>query len=57
MSAEGLQNALLPFYSTKHSDTGLGLALCREIIEAHEGKLMFKNREAGGLSVLIILPL
>lgn len=57
MSAEGLQNALLPFYSTKHSGTGLGLALCREIIEAHEGKLMFKNREAGGLSVLIILPL
>lgn len=57
MSAEVLQNALLPFYSTKHSGTGLGLALCREIIEAHEGKLMFKNREAGGLSVLIILPL
>lgn len=57
MSAEVIQNALLPFYSTKHSGTGIGLALCREIIEAHEGRLMFKNREAGGLSVLIILPL
>jgi nitrogen fixation/metabolism regulation signal transduction histidine kinase len=57
MSAEVIQNALLPFYSTKHSGTGLGLALCREIIEAHEGRLVFKNREQGGLSVLIILPI
>ncbi|GHB72636.1 hypothetical protein GCM10008107_22550 [Psychrosphaera saromensis] len=56
MSAEVLQNALLPFYSTKHSGTGLGLALCREIIEAHDGKLLFNNREQGGLCVLIILP-
>jgi two-component system nitrogen regulation sensor histidine kinase NtrY len=56
MSAEVIQNALLPFYSTKHSGTGLGLALCREIIEAHEGKLVFNNREQGGLCVLIILP-
>ena len=57
MSAEVIQNALLPFYSTKHSGTGLGLALCREIIEAHEGKLIFNNRDQGGLSVLVILPL
>jgi len=56
MSAEVLQNALLPFYSTKHSGTGLGLALCREIIQAHKGKLVFNNREQGGLCVLIILP-
>ncbi|WP_299266368.1 ATP-binding protein [uncultured Psychrosphaera sp.] len=56
MSAEVIQNALLPFYSTKHSGTGLGLALCREIIEAHNGKLLFNNREQGGLCVLIILP-
>lgn len=57
MSAEVIQNALLPFYSTKHSGTGLGLALCREIIEAHEGKLIFNNRQQGGLSVLTILPI
>ena len=57
MSAEVIQNALLPFYSTKHSGTGLGLALCREVIEAHEGKLIFNNRDQDGLSVLIMLPL
>ncbi|MDU0353543.1 HAMP domain-containing sensor histidine kinase [Paraglaciecola aquimarina] len=57
MSAEVIQNALLPFYSTKHSGTGLGLALCREVIEAHHGKLVFNNKETGGLCVLIILPI
>jgi len=56
MSQEVIQNALLPFYSTKHSGTGLGLALCREIIEAHNGKLIFNNRPQGGLSVGLLLP-
>ncbi|NQZ10544.1 MAG: histidine kinase, partial [Algicola sp.] len=56
MSAEVIKNALLPFYSTKHSGTGLGLALCREIVEAHQGKLIFGNIKEGGLAVSVILP-
>ena len=35
MSEQVLKNALLPFYSTKQKGSGLGLPLCREIIEAH----------------------
>ena len=35
MSQTVLAQALLPFYSTKRSGTGLGLALAREIAEAH----------------------
>ncbi len=56
MSEQVLKNALVPFYSTKQTGTGLGLALCREIIEAHEGKLSLHNRQAGGLEVVVQLP-
>ena len=56
MSDEVLANALLPFYSTKSSGTGLGLTLCREIVEAHGGTLAISNREDGGAAVRVWLP-
>jgi len=56
MSEEELQNSLLPFYSTKTGGSGLGLPLCREIIEAHGGRIQLKNRPEGGLSVCLTLP-
>jgi nitrogen fixation/metabolism regulation signal transduction histidine kinase len=51
-----LRDALLPFYSTKPAGTGLGLTLCREIIEAHGGRLSLANREGGGALVTVWLP-
>ena len=51
-----LRDALLPFYSTKPTGTGLGLTLCREIVEAHEGRLSIANREGGGALVTLWLP-
>jgi len=56
MSETNLSNALLPFYSTKSEGTGLGLPLCKEIIEAHGGKILIANRFNGGLKVTLILP-
>lgn len=56
MSATVLAQALLPFYSTKRSGTGLGLALAREITEAHGGRVLLANREGGGLRVSLLLP-
>ena len=56
MSETVLQSALLPFYSTKKSGTGLGLPLCREIVEAHGGRLSLANLPGRGLEVRIGLP-
>ncbi len=56
MSDAVLAQALLPFYSTKRSGTGLGLALAREITEAHGGRVLLANREDGGLRVSLRLP-
>ena len=56
LSEQVLRDALLPFFSTKPSGTGLGLTLCREIIEAHGGRLTLANRPGGGASVSIHLP-
>ncbi|WP_159084110.1 sensor histidine kinase [Saccharobesus litoralis] len=57
MNEQELQNALIPFYSTKQQGTGLGLALCREIVEAHHGQISLQNKVEGGLQVRIGLPL
>jgi nitrogen fixation/metabolism regulation signal transduction histidine kinase len=56
MSETVLANALLPFYSTKRSGSGLGLALAREIAEAHGGRVQLANRRDGGLVVTLALP-
>ncbi len=40
-------NLFVPFYTTKPGGTGIGLALCRQIAEAHEGTLTLENLPEG----------
>lgn len=56
MSEQVLKQAMLPFFSTKEGGTGVGLALAREVVEAHRGHIVLSNREGGGLVVSMYLP-
>ena len=40
-----------PFFSTKPQGTGMGLAICRSIIEAHDGKIWAENSVRGGATL------
>lgn len=45
-----------PFYTTKSDGLGIGLAICRSIIEYHEGRLFFEARDGGGSVFGFTLP-
>jgi two-component system, NtrC family, nitrogen regulation sensor histidine kinase NtrY len=56
MSAEVMRQVLVPFYTTKPGGSGLGLALCKEIVEAHGGRMRLAGREGGGTVVTLWIP-
>ena len=45
-----------PFLSSKPTGTGLGLCICRRVVEDHGGRLVVANRPEGGACVSIVLP-
>jgi nitrogen fixation/metabolism regulation signal transduction histidine kinase len=54
----GTDNLFVPFFTTKPGGTGIGLVLCRQIAEAHDGTLTLENREdAPGCVARLELPI
>ncbi len=49
-------NLFVPFYTTKSGGSGVGLALARQIVEAHAGSVRLTNRRAGGVRAVVTLP-
>ncbi|CUU16571.1 twocomponent sensor histidine kinase CDS [Bradyrhizobium sp.] len=52
-----LKEIFEPFYTSKAEGMGMGLSIARTIVEAHNGQLSAKNRDHGGASFRIRLPL
>ena len=51
-------NLFVPFFTTKATGSGIGLALSRQIAEAHGGSLSLENRREGrGCRAILRLPL
>ena len=52
-----LPNVFKPFYTTREQGTGIGLALCKKIVDAHGGEIRAGRSSLGGASFTILLPL
>lgn len=45
-----------PFFTTKPKGSGLGLPICKRIVEAHGGTMNVRNHPEGGAEIIITLP-
>jgi two-component system, sporulation sensor kinase A len=57
MSEEIVARLGEPFYVTKEKGTGLGMMVCKRIIDSHAGKMQVKSQVHVGTTIEVLLPL
>jgi signal transduction histidine kinase len=57
MSKEVLSKIWTPFFTTKAKGMGIGLSICKRIIEEHNGKIEVESKEGKGTKFTVFLPL
>jgi PAS domain S-box-containing protein len=53
---EALEKIFTPFYTTKATGTGLGLATVKKLTELHGGRVLAENRPSGGAAFVVEIP-
>ena len=56
VSEEEMARLFEPFYTTKQDGMGLGLVICRNIVQAHKGRLTVRKNPDGGLTFTAEFP-
>jgi signal transduction histidine kinase len=57
IAPEHLKSLFTPFFSTKEGGTGLGLTICRGLIDQHQGEMEIASEVNRGTTCTIRLPL
>ena len=57
ISAENANRVFDAFFTTKSSGLGMGLSICRSIVEAHGGRMSASNNDGPGATFQLLLPL
>jgi signal transduction histidine kinase len=57
IAQEDLDRVFEPFFTRKSKGTGLGLTICNELVNMHQGKIKIKSQVGEGTVVSVLLPI
>jgi two-component system, cell cycle sensor histidine kinase and response regulator CckA len=56
LDATGIEHIFTPFYTTKAGGMGLGLYVCKQIVDEHKGEIDILNKPGQGATFVVSLP-